>query len=117
MNPTFNQFESAPSVANPSFALLVNLLNTIKELFEVDEHLQFVDRPQLFTLDAWRHSSIHEFDHLGPREIVHRALQKLANVDFIDVAMPIRNSDQFLLRLRADTILETIKEIKKPGKK
>jgi hypothetical protein len=101
--------------APPSFTLMMNLFRTIRELFKVDEQLQFTDRPHLFTIGAWRQSSIEEFAHIGSREDVYRALRILAEKDFIDVSIKAPDSDQFLLRLRADVILKIIKEIKKAG--
>ena len=112
MNTNIDELEPTFLSDEPSATLLINLLSAINELFQVDEQLRFVDRPQLFTLDNWRQSSIEEFDFIGSRTELHLGMRILAKAGYIEVLMITRGSDRFMLRLRADAILGIIKEIK-----
>ena len=88
------------------------VLNTVLDFYKLDDHDQFVDRPHLFTPDMWRHTSIDEFDHLGPRKKVRRALLWHDSIGYIEVAMPSPNSDKFLLRFCAENVKQAFQEMK-----
>ena len=46
-------------------ATLNNLFSKLIDLCEVNERLEFIDRPHLF-IGNWRQASMEEFDHIAP---------------------------------------------------
>ena len=94
--------------AAASKSVLNNLLGAIMELFDVNDHLEYVDRPHLFIAGNWRHTTYAEFAHIGTRDEVRRGLRKLAEIDFIDLLPPGENGDEYKLRLRADNVMDTM---------
>ena len=87
----------------PDAPLPRKLLITLGDLFEINERLQYIDRPGLFTLDYWRITSFTEFDHLESRAKVQRALNWLARVGYIHLDPYPGNPNQFYVRLPAET--------------
>jgi hypothetical protein len=91
----------------------MNLLESINGLFEMSDHLQFIDRPHLFTLDGWRRTAHQEFAEIGTRAEVKRALHTLVAIGCIDVDDSGPFPDKFLLRLCADNIAEVMEALEK----
>ena len=94
--------------AAASKPVLNNLLGAIMELFEVNERLEYVDRPHLFIAGNWRHTIYAEFAHIGTRDEVRRGLRKLAEIDFIDLLPPGENGDEYKLRLRPENVMNAM---------
>ena len=94
--------------AAASKSVLNNLLGAIMELFDVNDHLEYVDRPHLFIAGNWRHTTYAEFAHIGTRDEVRRGLRKLAEIDFIDLLPPGENGDEYKLRLRAENVMNAM---------
>ena len=115
MQKIYNQSETATDRINrknffrifladaPDAPLPGKLLIALGEKFEINESLQYVHRPGLFTLDHWRISSFSEFDHLGSRPKVRRALKWLAWVGYVHLDLKPGNPNQFYVRLPAAT--------------
>jgi len=101
--------------AAASTPVLNNLLGAIMELFDVNERLDYVDRPHLFTAGDWRHTIYAEFAHIGTRDEVRRGLRKLAEIKFIDLLPPGENHDEYKLRLRADNVIDAITAASRAG--
>jgi hypothetical protein len=105
---------SAIKIPRISPALVtINLLETIHGLFEMSDHLQFIDRPHLFTLDGWRHTIHQEFAEAGTRAEVQHGLRALAAIGCIDVDDRGPFPDKFLLRLYADNVAEIMEALEK----
>ena len=99
----------------PNITLTTDLIETLFDLFEVNEELQYIDRPHLFTADDWRHTIYDELVHIGTRDEVESGLQQLAQINFIDLELSSQNQGHYQVRLRSDIVWEVMTMLEKSG--
>ena len=112
---TAAQLELSEAKRLRSMPMVLTLFMSIAELFKVDEHLQFIDRPYLFTLTCWRQTSLAEFAHIGSRSDVWLGLEWLEERGMIELADIDLAQDECLLRYRDDEYLRVVETMKQEG--